>query len=357
MRLLFFNPENDLALAANDPHYTPPASARQMAADLQLLPSLWAAPDDLILLRDGSACSPIPPAAIFNATAIAPSPSSFLKNEATLLPWGWSPLTLTQLRKAGIPETFLPSEAEIQTFRTFSGRATAADILGQLHHKFAEMGLAQHFVGEAYVCTTLDEARRHHRHFGETIFKQPWSGSGRGLLPAHQGSLTEKNQAWLLRTLRQQGYVMAEPAYSKARDFALEFWRHPDGRVTYEGLSLFHTTDGGVYAGNIVASEERKLELIGGSMGILLPVHSSLVSLLQSALSALPPTFYAGPIGIDMLLTTDGRIHPCIEINFRMTMGWLALQLRSHQSDSGVGTFNIIFSEGHYKAIYKPTRE
>ena len=53
-RLLYFNPENDLALAANDAHYTPPASALQMATDLQRLPLRWAQPDDLILLRDGS---------------------------------------------------------------------------------------------------------------------------------------------------------------------------------------------------------------------------------------------------------------------------------------------------------------
>ena len=51
MRLLYFNPENDLALAANDAHYTPPASALQMATDLQRLPLWWAEADDLIMLR------------------------------------------------------------------------------------------------------------------------------------------------------------------------------------------------------------------------------------------------------------------------------------------------------------------
>ena len=56
-------------------------------------------------------------------------------------------------------------------------------------------------------------------------------------------------------------------------------------------------------------------------------LHSSLVTLLQSSLSALPPTFYEGPVGVDMLVTADGRIHPCVEINFRMTMGWLALHI------------------------------
>ena len=38
-------------------------------------------------------------------------------------------------------------------------------------------------------------------------------------------------------------------------------------------------------------------------------------------------TGYRGPVGIDMLKTADGHIHPCLEINFRMNMGILALLL------------------------------
>ena len=36
---------------------------------------------------------------------------------------------------------------------------------------------------------------------------------------------------------------------------------------------------------------------------------------------------YWGPVGIDMLKTADGHIHPCLEMNFRMNMGILALLL------------------------------
>ena len=43
MYLYLFNPDNDLALGNNSPYYQPPASARQMAADLAVLPA-WVAP-------------------------------------------------------------------------------------------------------------------------------------------------------------------------------------------------------------------------------------------------------------------------------------------------------------------------
>ena len=250
-RLLYFNPENDLALAANDPHYTPPASALRMATDLQRLPLRWAEPDDLILLRDGSFID------AQGAPSIIHYPLSII--HYTPLPWGWSPLTVTDFLRAGVPASLLPTHEQMQAFRAVAGRATAADVLSRLRERLTLLGYGHLITGEAYACRSIEEAHSYHKHFGESIFKQPWSGSGRGLLPARDGVLTAKNEAWIARTLRQQGYVMAEPRYDKRLDFALEFWRHADGRVSYEGFSLFMTTPAGVYAGNIVDTEEGKL--------------------------------------------------------------------------------------------------
>ena len=237
----------------------------------------------------------------------------------------------------------------MQAFRAVAGRATAADVLSRLRERLTLLGYGHLITGEAYVCRSIEEARSYHKHFGESIFKQPWSGSGRGLLPARDGVLTAKNEAWIARTLRQQGYVMAEPRYDRRLDFALEFWRHADGRVTYEGLSLFMTTPAGVYAGNIVDTEEGKLHRLltaapqlsslltpspssplsqqSSPPSPLLPPPSTLISALATELSSLPPIFYEGPLGVDLLITSDGLLHPCVEINFRMTMGWLALHI------------------------------
>ena len=282
-------------------------------------------------------------------------------------PWGWSPLTVTDYLRAGVPAELLPTDAEMQAFRTLAGRATAADVLRRVRERLSADGYGDSLTGEAYVCRSLEEAHQWHERFGESIFKQPWSGSGRGLLPAHDGVLTEKNEAWLQRTLRQQGYVMAEPFYHRRIDLALEFWRHADdGRVTYEGLSLFMTTAGGVYAGNIVASEEQKRQFLANIFPSAEEAAAGLALLdatreaLIAELSALPPTFYEGPLGVDMMFITphsssvilevssvpSGRarhsssvirhssfssprllLHPCVEINFRMTMGWLALHV------------------------------
>ena len=337
-RLLYFNPENDLALAANDAHYTPPASALQMATDLQRLPLRWAQPDDLILLRDGSFMD-------VHGTVvdrkILRSPLGAC-DASHCLPWGWSPLTVNDFLRAGVPPSLLPTYDEMQAFRTLSGRATAADVLCRLHERLASDGYAASVVGEAHVCRTMEEARQWHGRWGDTMFKQPWSGSGRGLLPAHNGELTSKNEAWIARTLRLQGYVMAEPLYERRHDFALEFWRHADGSVTFEGLSLFMTTAGGVYAGNIIDSEEGKRRRLAHWADLQL--IDVLTAMLEDELAALPPTFYVGPVGVDLMLVaphpsiinhqssiinhqSSFLLHPCVEINFRLTMGWLALHI------------------------------
>ena len=50
MILHIFNPEHDMALAANDPFWTAPHAGRQMRADLGWIPALWASDNDLVLV-------------------------------------------------------------------------------------------------------------------------------------------------------------------------------------------------------------------------------------------------------------------------------------------------------------------
>ena len=50
-RLLYYNPWNDLALAANVARFTPPAGAVAMADGGALLPLWWAKPDDYVFAR------------------------------------------------------------------------------------------------------------------------------------------------------------------------------------------------------------------------------------------------------------------------------------------------------------------
>ncbi|MBQ7443695.1 MAG: hypothetical protein IJS59_07525 [Bacteroidaceae bacterium] len=344
MRLLVFNPESDLALAANDAHYTPPASARRMAADLALLPEAWAAADDAILLADGTAA--------IGGERVAPS--VWAPRVSWVEPWGWNPLVVQRLLRLGVAPSVLPSPSWLAAYRTLAGRATAAAMLRQLavHPQLAPWrGLV---AGEAAVCCSLDDALAALARHGGALFKQPWSGSGRGLHPAPAAVATDKTVAWLRRTLRTQGYVMAEPIYARALDIAAEFTCHGGGSVSYEGLSVFLTTPGGVYAGNLLAPEPVKRAIVGRH--IPLPMLDSAVEALRSLIArsvatALEPLPAPLPVGVDMMLLADGRLHPCVEANWRMTMGMVALHLARRQPLPGGGRFAIACRGGRYEAV------
>lgn len=313
-RLLFFNPEHDLALAANDTHYTPPASATRMANELQRLPLLWADEGDVVLLRDGTLLR-------HDGASISIHNSQIIihNSQLSISPWGWDPLVCKQLQQWGVPAQTLPDAAWLSRFREATGRGITARLLPLVHERVGDDRL----VGEAWRCDNIDAARRCISTMGCTLFKQPWSGSGRGLMLVGQ-DLKPNNEAWLHRTLRTQGYVMAEPYYPRYQDLAAEF-ECKRGRIHYAGLSMFHTTPIGVYAGNIVDTEANKRRQLATMIDINL--YDRVVEALALLLEDLIPDGYNGPVGVDMMVLQDGRLHPCVEVNVRHTMGWVALTL------------------------------
>ena len=341
MRLHIFNPEHDLAIAANDAHYTPPASARQMAAELQRLPCLWAGPGDVVMLADGSLER-------WDGDAGSPAGADALRGLEGVMPWGWDLAVARRLRQAGVAERLLPSEAWLAGFRRHTGRATAMHVLGRMKAHSLLHPWQDAIVGEATRCDTVEDALA--AYPGPMLFKQPWSGSGRGLRPSAPPHADGQTEAWLRRTLRTQGYVMAEPIYNKVQDLAAELWRHADGRVTFEGLSVFATTAGGVYDGNLVGPEAMKRQLAGEHIdpAMLDAAIGALTDTLREAMAAMP--HYVGPVGVDMMLVEGGRMHPCVEINFRMTMGFVALELSRRHPELSGKHFNIVYADGHYQA-------
>ena len=317
MRLLLFNPENDLALASGDAHYTPPASALAMARDMQDFPMLWAEGDDVILRRDSSVVDA-------QGALVATTLSQVAASITAVFPWGWSPLLVRQLRDAGLPDALLPTVEEMKAYRSWASRQTAVKLLAQLREQWPDAFAPEGNLlrGESVWCITEDQVRTAHQNYGRSMFKAPWSGSGRGVHPV-TAALTEKDIAWMRRVLRMQGGVEVEPFYTKVRDLALEFWA-VDGQVRYQGLSLFSTTAGGVYSGNVVASEAEKEAMLAPhlSLHLLSEVRQRLCVLLSHADL---PAWYMGPVGVDMMILQDGYLHPLVEINLRATMGWAAL--------------------------------
>ena len=313
MTLYVFNPENDMALADGHPGYTPPVQIQQMRRELWWLPQWWAEDEDIVWNGEER----------LN-----------LSDDTRILPWGWSPALCHQLKQAGVQESLLPSRKELELLRQLSHRQTAVSLLQELR---GELPLDGHLAGKSALCRDIKEAEETANAYGEALLKSPWSSSGRGLMKTDNPQW----KAWASRILKAQGSVVVEQFLHKVTDFALEFWLDGKGGVEYQGLSLFYTNERGAYLGNWVAPEEQKLAWL--AQYIPLQYLQEIRAWWTARLSRFD---YAGPVGIDMMLAQEG-ICPCIEVNWRWTMGLVSC-LVAEQGRYGRMVVEYIY--GHYSA-------
>lgn len=346
MLLNIFNPEHDLALAANMPTFTPPHAARQLRYDLSCIASLWADKGSAVLTEDEEKTrreyAKIR-SSLSNIGIITHEDISFVKplklaeyqiNEVNL--WGWDVAIANQLRTNGINENAIPGEQQLQHIRELSHRKTAVDFLPILRD-------IKTTVGKSYICNSLNEVEQLLKHYNAIVIKAPWSSSGRGLRFGFE-TLTGHQNGWVSNVIKNQGSVIVEPYFKKVKDFGMEFNCNKDGSITYCGLSLFGTHNG-AYTGNLLATEHKKREILSKYIDLqtLSEVEKSICIHLSDFIKG-----YTGPIGIDMMALHNGTIHPCVEINLRRTMGHVALNI-SPDDDDIVRVMRIEMINNTYK--------
>ena len=352
MTLHIFNPEHDLALACNMKNFTAPHAARALRAGLGFIPVLWAKPGDCVLVEDadyaakaykrlmGKACRPSAEVMFVEKEQLDSLAVSDVE------PWGWDTAVRNTLLRCGVDKRCLPDLVTMDAVRTLSHRSFARELLLELRR-------LPDTVGEAFLCRSMGDIAPIVDRYGSVIVKAPWSSSGRGLR-----FVTELGEphlmGWLNNMLKAQGCLMVEPYQKKVKDFGMEFWSDGEGRVTYQGLSLFQTVNG-AYTGNLLATENAKLEIITRY------IPETLIELVKvnvkNFLGARLKHIYRGPLGIDMMIVprTDKEgflIHPCVEINLRRTMGHVAIQLAP--TDDDIKRVMRITTDDNYQIKIRP---
>lgn len=374
LRLHIFNPEHDIALAHGSPLFTSPRAGRQLRADLGFLPALWAGEESVVWTDQPQEAwqavrrlgLDVPPGLFVDT----PSLRRLAGQVQAVDPWGWDAALCHQLERLGVNPRILPTAEELEEVRALSHRRTAKELLDSIQHtsltdntigdsikekeeviettsKAVELtGEAIELTGEAIEVKDEAALLQQLARWPEAVLKAPWSSSGRGVrmvsAPVHSSVLQ-----WALGVMRRQGSLMVEPLYHKVADFGMEFSANAEG-FTYLGLSLFDTS-GTAYTGNVLATEEEKRTKLARYLS---PTQiDSLRQLVLNCLEAISPRFRLGPFGIDMMIvrTEDGktRVHPCVEINFRRTMGHVAIALQQRVT-TPFEAMAVTFEDGHY---------
>lgn len=317
-RALWFNPWNDIALAKNVDAFTPPPAAAALARAGQLLP-LWVAREGDSVICDGVSDAWL--RGIKSRMDLPGEPWNHDARGVSPTPWGWSKAARRYFHINGFEDCVLPDNQELDFIRNISHRRTAAEVTKLIAARldFKVWPAAKEVTSVSELATLLSEAN--------SVVKAPWSSSGRGITFSTPETADKVVQR-VAGTIKSQGSVMVECAADRAVDFAMLFTAGDDG-CHYEGLSLFATGPGGEYRGNTVAPQiilEKRIVEAGISNEQLHSVRDSLAEILSQITKGL----YRGPIGVDMLVDCNGVLDPVVEINFRYTMGFVALALERH---------------------------
>ena len=321
MTLHVFNPEHDLALAADLSNFTAPHAGRLLRADLGYIPALWAADDDVVLVENVEDAE-----WRYRLLVRQPFGRFVEKEQIGKLPltgvdvWGWDKAIRAFLLRQGVDTSLLPSEDSLAMIRDLSHRRFASELLAQLQ--------GDGLTGEAMMADSMTVLYDYLRRMGRMVVKAPWSSSGRGVRFI-EADMSRYDEGWARNIITRQGHVMIEPYYNKVKDFGVEFESDGEGHVTCLGLSLFHTSNG-AYTGNIMASEEEKREMISRYIpaDLFLGVQQKITTIAGLMFKGR----YKGLFGIDMMIVAKEDqagflLHPCVEINLRRTMGHVALSL------------------------------
>lgn len=334
--LHIFNPSHDEALAAGYPFYYPSTIARQLAVDWALLPALTAEPGDWVWLPEGAGL-PEPSGARWLSEV------RFVKGRklnahfwarervGQIEPWGWDPLLRHQLSKTGAPASLLPTGEQLARLRVLSSRETTAFVLSRLLEAPALQGFS--LTGQSVVARSEPEVERCLAQWGGAMVKSLWSCSGRGVFSVREKPTASDRGRWN-RLLREQGGVELEPMQQGLLDFALEFRATAEGRVEYQGASLFRTGSQGAYMGNVVAPQSAIMQEIAAAFPRYPELHPRLVETLAEVLAARLGGHYAGPLGVDLMVCKSAAgptLLPCVEVNLRKTMGHVSMKVAQRE--------------------------
>lgn len=281
-------------------HRTKPAMAKRMLA-MEWIAHALSQPGDKILRPYSS--SPLPGPRI-SGLGQALELVEAVSEEDQLVPWGCSPSALVHDSRQTWPTSGAVAKGHSKAF--------AAELA-------LEWDLAVPGTRVLSSLAELPEALSSYSPSQGWVAKRAWSVAGRGALRKRGPTLTESDRGWFRRAL-QHGPVILQQWLDRSLDFSAVCELSRAGETHVHGLTSMITT-GTTYVATVLEDPPQKRPRSSPDW------RSAMNSTAHSVGAALHEIGYFGPFGVDGLATNDGRVYPLIEINARLTMGRVALEL------------------------------
>ena len=360
--LHWFNPNAESYAATQSRAYTPNKSEQTLAEDLEMLILAWSRRDDIALLR-------VPPGkehlarlkkAGFDLPEIVDHMDQAACKELAdrklggLRPWAWSPDAAVVLApyaenvSANVPWQLAESTPAIFFSKEIGTRLECKLELSE---------------GVGIFCCDIDQimtelAERLPQ--GDVLLKAAFACAGRGHLRILQNSQPEESRPWIQNTLAKHGGMMVEPWLERVLDFSSLYEigvaeaaenESPDVVAKWIGMTRMENDAAGRFLGTIVHPKWGSdldvdlREFLFRERKVTQFYRQTLPEILPEILPG-----YLGPVGVDAMVfrTPEGGfgLRHVVELNVRMTMGRVALELHKKlptPAVSGrVGRFRIL---------------
>ena len=325
----YFNPGHETAVLNASKHYNPPAHVAKMQVGLAFLPAWYASAGDYVFIETSLPDDFILSCKSLRLPVKPVTPDGFSEDRETFQYssvdlWGISPQSVhlfEKLNKQYNLSLDIPQWKE--EFRFLGSRFASQKLLAGLLERIPEIEkriLSQFFSNIESIEQQIIRSREN------LIIKSPYSSSGRGLIWLPPGKLAQSERQILNGMLKKQAQVSVEKALDKCLDFSMQFEITRQEEVHFTGYSIFKTNSKGAYEGSRLdrqySIEKQIISWINSDL--LLQTRKTVAEMLQEIYAP----YYTGVIGVDMLIYKSGDsylLHPCIEINMRKNMGYLAI--------------------------------
>ncbi|HKL72266.1 MAG TPA: hypothetical protein VJ855_06375, partial [Marinilabiliaceae bacterium] len=343
--------------------YTPPKHLEKFRNDLSILPIYFGDAQDIVLI-DGA----VPRHFLeglegrgWNLPMVINRPEDIptdLLPIKKLSPWGWSPAIIRRMQSF---TTLLGESNETLQIATWNEelKVMMSRLTGQkLSQMLKSTLLSEEYISIPEVALRVDNMSQlinmEREMTTPILLKTPWSASGRGLFKIRSRDENVVESNWIKSKFKQQGFLMAEPFLNKIQDLSFHF-KKEGGRVVFLGTTFFKSESDGRFMGCYIGFPELEVfndfplqEVIEQASNLL---HNSLCDLKEIE-------DYNGYIGVDAMFFFDDqdvvKLHPCIEVNLRYTMGLLNLFLRKRVHPDATGFWNIIAVDEFEASTFLP---